>query len=59
MPHALAATPVGGNTNRSELHAQAHKRLAIGLQELAVMDAKMDMKVFVFLLKIMASTLRL
>lgn len=34
-----------GMEDESELHAQAHKRLAIGLQELAVMDAKMDMKV--------------
>lgn len=59
MPHALVVTPVGGNTDRSELHAQAHKRLAIRLQELAVMDAKMDLKVLFFLLKIIAPTLRL
>lgn len=45
--HALFVAPVGGNTDRSELHALAHKRLATQLQELAVMDAKMDRKVLV------------
>eukprot|EP00904_Undaria_pinnatifida_P007879 jgi/Undpi1/4220/HiC_scaffold_16.g07586.m1 len=34
-----------GMEQDSDLHAQAHKRLAAQLQEIAVMDAKMDLKV--------------